>query len=666
LSWFDRAPILARDRSWSDDVDFTDEGGPNLRAFNGTPSTYFDYTQFIYLPDPECGVDSNISSVVSFPFFGDFCVFNYAWFQQLSYDTEVLAGNFSLEHDFSHSLRGRFEAFYSRRDNRVVLAPTPVLGGYIPPNHPDNPFGAPLDIAGRPLDTGDRVFDTVADTYRVIAGLEGTWEAWDWSADLLFSGNRVDTDRLNAVFSDRYYAALSGMGGPNGDLWYNPFGANPVNDSALIDWMTTRTAFGADTTENAVELEASSFFGSLPGGPVGFAAGLQYREQELDEFADEVERSGLLAGGSQITQIQADRDILAAYAEFSLPLWAGLEAQLALRYDDYSDFGSSTNPKLALAWRPGRDWLFRASYSTSFRPPSFTELFNPEVYNSGFFVDVERCDGTGAAEDCGQWEYPVRNVGNPELQPEEGESWFLGMVWSPDFLEGFDLELDYWRFEHTERIVELNPQVILDARSDKGVTRAPPTEQDIALGVPGRILELTQTYENSDSLQTSGVDFITRYQRTTAHGRFGAILNYTYVADYRLTEATLGSAAVDVNYAGRYFNFRFGIPRHRGNLNLDWQFGAHAMAAGLNYTGGYEGPFNRYEDGVPTDQPWIVDSLVTLDLQYAYYFGNQKTVLRLGCRNCSDESPPVTFNSQGDGLYDYRGALVYARIEHRF
>jgi len=64
--------------------------------------------------------------------------------------------------------------------------------------------------------------------------------------------------------------------------------------------------------------------------------------------------------------------------------------------------------------------------------------------------------------------------------------------------------------------------------------------------------------------------------------------------------------------------------------------------------------------------PLIVDDQTTLDLQYLHLFGNQRTVIRLGCKNCLDEDPPVTFNNQGVGLYDYRGAMVYARVRHHF
>lgn len=667
LSYIDRSPILARDREGTADVDFSDENGPNFRAFNGTPTNYFSLTGFQVFPDPECGSDPDISGVESFPFIGDVCLFNYAQFQQLTYGVESLGANVVVKHEFRNQLRGHFEVFYNSRDTEALLAPTPVLGGVVPAEHPNNPYGGPFEISGRPIDVGNRLFETAADTHRIIAGLGGYWANWEWSADLLATGTDMRTDRRNAVYSDRYYDALVGTGGPGQNLWYNPFGANPVNSQEVIRWMTVDTVFGAETTENAIELETSTFFGNLPGGPVGFAAGWQYREQDLDEFADEIERSGLLAGGSQITQIQADRDIMAAYAEFSLPLHDTFEAQVAVRYDNYNDFGSSTNPKIGLAWRPARDWLLRASYSTSFRPPTFTELYNPEVYNPGFFVDVERCEITGAQQDCGAWEYPVRNVGNPDLQPEEGNSFFAGLVWSPEFMDGLDLELDYWRFEHSDRINQLNPQLILDAKSNKGVTRAPPTEEDQALGAPGRILELTQTFENSDELLTSGIDFIGSYSRQSqSAGLFSLTLMYTYVDEYTLKDGAVGSAETGVNYAGKHFNFEFGIPKHRGNLNFNWQKNLHGLAATVHYTSDYAGAFNLYENGVPTDEPLIVDEFITLDLQYSYLFGNQATELRLGCRNCLDEQPPTTFIYLGEGLYDYRGAMLYVRLQHLF
>lgn len=146
--------------------------------------------------------------------------------------------------------------------------------------------------------------------------------------------------------------------------------------------------------------------------------------------------------------------------------------------------------------------------------------------------------------------------------------------------------------------------------------------------------------------------------------RFDTTLMYTYVGDYTLEDAAVGSRESGINFAGRHYNLEFGIPRHRGNLNINWQNGSHGMAANVRYTGDYEGAFDVTIDG--ESRPHIVDAYTTLDLQYTYQFGADATRIRLGCRNCLDNDPPDTFLFLGEGLYDYRGAMVYTRLEHRF
>jgi iron complex outermembrane receptor protein len=164
------------------------------------------------------------------------------------------------------------------------------------------------------------------------------------------------------VLLSRYQQALLGLGGPGGNLWYNPFGAQPQNDPAVIDWMRTDAKASDSSGEYSLDLLFSRIFGALPGGPVGVALGAQYREQELDQWAD----PNLVSGALGVTHepVSADRDILSVYTEFSLPLLDSLEAQLALRYEDYSDFGSTTNPKIALRWQPFASLMHRGSYST--------------------------------------------------------------------------------------------------------------------------------------------------------------------------------------------------------------------------------------------------------------------------------------------------------------
>jgi outer membrane receptor protein involved in Fe transport len=678
LSYFDKNPVLAKNRSFADDVDFSDQGGPNYRAFNSSPSTWYRYDNFLEGVDEDCGIDPFITSVAVHPFFGAYCAYNFAYVASLTNDSESFGGTFLLDHAFNDQLRGFADFFYSRRDNIQTIAPSPIVGGvlfptlfglpYVPANHPDNPEGVDLELAYRAVDLGNRVTHSETDIYRFVVGLEGNADLWDWKASLLTSRSNIDSIQRNSVFNSRLQLGLVGMGGDGGNLWYNPFGADPGNSPEILDWTKDDLRLGSKTTEWAADMEASTWFGNLPGGDIGMAVGIQFRHQEIDQYADKALQSGEISGGGGQAAIDSDRDVFSAFAEFNLPLHATLEAQLAARYEHYSDFGSSTNPKVAMKWQPISSLALRGSWGTSFKPPSFRELYDPDTLDSRFYTDVERCEITGAVEDCQLSAYNRVYRGNPNLQPEDGSSTFLGVVWSPDFWPGFSFEVDYWKFKHEDRIILLDPQVILDANGDTGILREPQTPEDIELGAPGRIILVEESFRNSDVLKTSGLDFTAFYSwETEKAGEFRASLFATWISEYKLTDTNLFNAEPGKNYAGKYFANTFPVPRWRGNFNLNWNLLQHAASATVHYTGQYQNNTNEWEDGFETDRPWTIPDRFTLDIQYSYIFKKLRdAVLRVGCQNCTDEKPPTTFTMFGEYFHDPRGALVYIRWQQPF
>ena len=181
------------------------------------------------------------------------------------------------------------------------------------------------------------------------------------------------------MLQTRFQEALLGMGGGDGNQWYNPFGFEPQNDPALIDWLTVDAKSRNTSNDRTAEVLVSRLFGKLPGGSMGLAIGAQYREQELDQWADENLRSGDLVGLPSEEPVSADRSLFSAYVELSLPIHYTLEAQIALRYEDYSDFGDTTNPKIALRWQPASWIMLRASWTTSFLAPDFWQLYAPDT-----------------------------------------------------------------------------------------------------------------------------------------------------------------------------------------------------------------------------------------------------------------------------------------------
>lgn len=669
ISYLQRDPIRALDRDWAREVDYTPRGGYDYRSLYSAPPTFLRYDDFNWEADPDCGVDPQLSGVSESPWgseWGNSCVFNWAPYMYLDYDYQRFGVTFSGRYELNGGLSLFADVLYTDASTENSNTPPPLTAAviaetftgqpYVPLEHPGNPFGTDGELFGRALDIGPRVYRNETRAWRVVFGAEGSWRSWDWRASALSSGNDGEARYENQVSKTNMQLALLGQGGPGGDRWYNPFGADPRNDPVLLDWLTTSAGLGIEMRENSADFGASRMIGDLPGGPIGMAIGLQYREQERDSWVDEALLSYDLAGVGSGAPISADRSLSSAYVEFSLPLLDTIEAQLAARYEHYSDFGSTTNPKIALRWQSLPSLMFRASWSTSFLAPNFIELSTPAVYGIGYYFDTVRCDYTGLESDCEVREYAFRLVGNPDLGPEEGESWFAGVLWEPDFLAGFDIQVDWWKFEHQDRIVHVDGQAVLDRGGDTGIIREP-TEPD---GTPGRIILIEETYHNFEQVTTKGWDTTIRYHREWEQvGEFSASLLHTYIEEWKF-QTSQYTWLEGEEQAGNYWNY--GMPRARANLSLSWERGSHGLAANVNYTSHYRNAWDKWVDGEPTEEPWIIGSYTTLDLQYSQRFERLRdAMLLIGCNNVTNEEPPYTNIWETEPFHDVRGRFYYMR-----
>ncbi len=669
FSWYDRGPQAGRDRGWSGDSDYSSIGGPNRRSAFGSPPSLLRYDNITTQHDPACGTDPALSSVGEGywgALYGTGCRFNFAHYQNYHWGFERLGAFVTGHYEVRDGLRLFGDLLYSGTRGEGEAAPSPMSGSpeietlagfpFVPAWHPGNPFGTDGELFYRAMDLGNRVQVNDSTAYRAVLGLEGFRGEWEWQVSVLTSENRADTDLHNMVPVTRFQLALLGMGGPDGNLFYNPFGFEPQNDPELRDWLTASAAQSDTSEEHSIDLLVRRAFGELPGGPVGFAFGLQYREQKLDQWADDLLRSGDV--GFRHVPIAADRDIGSAFVEFSLPLLDGLEAQLALRYEDYSDFGSTTNPKIALRWQVLDSLAFRGSYSTSFKPPSFFELYEPANQGWGWYRDTVRCEYTGLQEDCDYWLYRVEGSGNPDLQPEDGESWFAGLVWTPEFADGLEVQLDLWEFRHEDRIEWLPGQTVLDAGGDRGIIREP-SEAD---GTPGRIVLVRESGINYEEVRTRGFDTTLRYGwETQGAGDFHATFMHTYVDEYRFEEA-LDAFKLQLNAAGRQPPFGVALPRNRANANFSWQRHPHAAAVNIHYISHFTSWDNAWVDGERTDESMEIGSHTTLDAHYSYTFENYRgAVLSFGCDNVTDEDPPLVYFPSAQPFHDSRGRYFYVR-----
>jgi len=661
LSWSDRGTQKYRDRNWSSDPDYTAIGGPNYRDVHGSPPTFFRYDTLSWEHDPACGTDPALSSVGVSPWgpeFGTACRLNWAYFVDLDRGFQRLGASLSGRYEMTPKLSLFGDLIYNlvegeQNEGPDFVGSSPLLetsAPYVPAYHPGNPFGTDGELLSDLSDAEHRRHVNTSTAWRAVIGLQSSWRNWHWRLSGLFSENDVEKKFLNEVYASRYQLALLGMGGPEGNSWYDPFGFEARNDPAVINWLTADTSRRDTTKERSFDLVLSRTIS----GQIGVAAGLQYREQKLDQQVDE--NFHLLDFWWERDPLSAERTVSAAYVEVSLSPIASLEAQLALRYEDYSDFGSTTNPKFALSWQPLAYLMLRSSWATSFKPPSFLELYEPLHSWNGRYRDTIRCDFTGLSQDCWPWEYPVEGGGNLNLEPEEGESWFLGLIWEPPSLPGFEFQLDFWKFNHEDRIQWLSGQHVLDEGGETGIVRQP-VEPD---GTPGRIILVQETYVNIDTLTTSGFDTILRYHwRSEQAGNFRASLMHTYIDRWELTD-TSDEQLLNWNVAGD--KFQVPIPRNRANLNLSWDRGAHAVVANAYYTGHYYNDENLWVDGMPTDQRMVIPDHITLNLQYAHTFEHiRQAELRVGCNNVTDEDPPFHYWPKNEPVHDGRGRFWYVR-----
>jgi iron complex outermembrane receptor protein len=319
-----------------------------------------------------------------------------------------------------------------------------------------------------------------------------------------------------------------------------------------------------------------------------------------------------------------------------VPIVRGLDAQLALRYDDYSDFGSTTNPKIALRWQPLQELLLRASWGTGFRAPPLYSLYRPAYSELPLnnVSDPVRCPVTGLPADC-RTTLEVTSGGNPDLQPETSTQWNAGIVWQP--APGLSIGIDYWNIDLDDRITGLSPTVALqyyDTYSDRFI-RGPvdPATPDL----PGPLIGVQTSEVNLGRTKTSGIDVNLDWTSPAADwGTVQVALQGTYVTNW---ETTLNGVTM-VSMLGTDA-FVAVVPRWRSLFTLGWNRGAWGATLAQNYTHGYT-DFRPGLDG----QPRRVGAYALWDLQ-GTYAASVNWRFAAGVKNLLDAEPPATNKPAG-------------------
>lgn len=619
LDYFKREPFLLSDRSFSATGDQT-----IAHPTYGVDYSQFDFHPANYYDEATGGVNIFVLNGLFDP---------NPWITAVP-KSERISGVFSYKRDISTDLTFFTDLLISQVTTEYKATPTSVWGEYdgvlFPAAHPNNPEGENLWLLWRMTELGPRTDEITTDTYRLVAGLEGVFNDWDWDAAIHQSESVSKLDGRNYVSASTLQNAF------DNDL-LNPFGTNSQTELDAIRTGISRTA---ETQSQGADAKVTGEIYQLDAGPMMLAVGVSYLNEKLTDTPDVATASGDIIGQGS-TASKGDRHSIAAFAELNIPLQDNVEMQLALRGEDYSDFGSTVNPKIAIKFKPSDTIMLRASAGTAFRAPSLPELHQADTQVTAFLVDTAKCNANPA--DCDPQQVAVIVSSNPNLDAEESTSYYLGALFEPT--KQFSVGLDYWNYDQ-KNIVAINTQDVIDLNDPSQVIRNGPNPTDDILGVYDQ-------YTNSANRKTDGIDLELRYRWDTSVGKFEIRSMTTKLFSFK---ERIRAADPYVDYAGK-----FQRPDLRSSLSLNWKRADYAAVISTNYIASYED--SNYDNDSHT-----VDSYQTFDGQFSYS-GFENMNLTAGINNILDEDPPFSnssYTGYDSATHNPTGRFYYVRLNHQF
>lgn len=561
------------------------------------------------------------------------------------------------------------------RNKTVAHRSSPTLTGLIvPETNPFNPFGEPVRVNWLAAELGPITRTSKTDSQRAVVGLEGKFGgSWLWETSVGYSRDEWDDGQApflrGASASSPIVIELLSRTDPATALNVFGGGGGTNNPEILAELGFGRTASNGVGKVLVAAGKADGVMLELAGRELRAAVGWEYREESVEFNSLVFDTDPRIPSSSG--QFSENREVAAGFLELGLPLFGpehgvpglrALELQLAARFEHYSDFGNSLDPKVALRWQPTESLAVRGSLGTSFRAPSLRELFvDPSPIT--FTVADPRRNGESVAVDG-------FSGGNPALQPEESRSWNLGLVWDVPFLRGLSLTTDFWDLYQQERITVLTAAELVAAEAffPERITRAEPTPEDIAAGLPGRLLAVDRTSLNASETRMRGVDVGIRYFADSASGRLDLRFNGAYI--YRASRQLTPVAPVE-QLAGTLSGSLLGegtdrpLTKFRANLSLFWSRDAWEVGVTERYTGRAGDPFSTAH--------LEVDDHYETDVQITYAWPGDTgwlagTRLSLGAENVFNQEPPFRDATFGftTALHSPRQAFYYFRLTKAF
>ncbi|MES2152734.1 MAG: TonB-dependent receptor [Pseudomonadota bacterium] len=612
------------------------------------------------------------------PQFGKACAYDYGadWTitQPVKHVNLVSRANIKFDKD----TLGFVELVASRTKSQIGYTPLQVsdltypaggayyqdLSAYMPGVNPatglkyfDNT--KPIYFRWRCNDCGPRNEDTTSDAYRVLAGLEGSFGGkWDYKLGLSSSSSKGSTIMTDGyVYSDAFHKAmLTGIINP----WLLPGQSQTPAAIALINSTKAPATPVYSGKTNLTELDGtvSGELFQLPAGALGAALGVDFRSDSY-QFADDAAAGPIIQSPTAPPISKVTQNVSALFAELSVPIIKDLEAQLAVRHDHYSNFGGTTNPKVALRYQPSKQVLLRGSANSGFHAPDYLKLYSgtsTDVLNSAA-ADPELCPKhPGDPTYCGE-KFTTKIGGNPGLQPEKSRQLSFGIVVSP--ADWIVASADFWRIKRSNVITVLSPNDVLANYAE--------LKQYVIRNADGTINYIQGGYTNAAKDQTQGVDLSVAMNGKLAQGRWNATLQGSYTDSFKQQLLPISPMQELVG--------KFGV----NDLYLRWKHNASFTYADGPWSTTLTQTFKSgYKDQVPagTVPPGFNPDVASYTLYHlsASYKGIKNLTLTAGVKNLLNTAPPFSAHNVDDvagagwdsRVGDPRGRSVLFNVNYKF
>lgn len=617
-------------------------------------------------------------------------------------------------YDITDNVNVYAEGSYVSSEVKLQLAPTPATNIFVNANSPvlsasalalaagrANP-NAPLTFRRRMIEVGPRIQTFNFDVTQLNFGARGKlFEGWDF--DIYYGRGRVDSAQglQNDVSRSRLTAGLNGcpIGSPAGCVVVNAFGAGRIT-TAAANYIRIASAVDQFTFDrDNVVAAANGKLGSLPGGDVGIAVGVEYRRDASSFIPSDASQTGDLTGFNAVKPISGSFDTKEVFGEVSLPVFDMLTLAAKGRYSDYSTVGGNFTWSVEGDFRPIDDIRMRATYSRANRAPSVFELF--QAGDQGFPFVTDPCfrgqaSGTLPAPSAGVAAIcvlqglpnPTTNIlvqtnsqieatftGSTNLREETANTLTAGIQLTPSFAPGLSLSVDYFDIKvdgfvsriqggaaglvaacfaqsiTTAAQLAADPYCSLLSRRPNGDLLATvPLTNEAALGV-------------NNVLKTRGIDFTVAYEVGLGsvgldNSKLGLSSNVTYLISTKFNGTEFsGFASAD-----------FGtLPHWKANTRLTYSDDALSVSLNWQYIGKSTDTFGDIGGAFGTG-PIKAESYFDLNARFKVgksfeFFG--------GVQNLLDKQPPsvnagFTATNTDETLYDTLGRRFFAGAKVRF